>query len=157
MTWLLLYLTTIGHAPQGRQLISTLARAFGDVDADTDRELAGVSPWIPQVTSLVVSATLLGAVVVFLRSATRGTVWSVDREIQLRRLLQLHGHLRLSQLLRDPPRQVGRCSLRTGMAGDHLPGGTAECALASGDPVGVTRGRGRPRSRPGKAEAAYYG
>ena len=69
----------------------------------------------PQVTSLVVSATLLGAVVVFLRSATRGTVWSVDREIQLRRLLQLHGHLRLPGLLRHPPRQVG----------DLLPGGRA--------------------------------
>lgn len=92
VTWLLLSANdkgTIGS--EWSQLLSAFARSFGDVDVETVRELAGVPGWIPQVTAVMVSATLISAVVLFSQSASIPTRWSSSREIAIRTLLNRFG------------------------------------------------------------------
>lgn len=154
ITWILLNLADTGRFSEIRQLLATLARSFGDVDADTARELAGVPGWIPQVTSLLVTLTLLGAVTVFLRSASRPTVWTADRELALRRLLHAHGSQdSLGYFATRRDKSSVFTSDRSAAIAYRVAGGVS---LASGNPIGERAGW--PSAiEAWKSEARFYG
>lgn len=154
-TWLLLNLTDRGRgASEWRQMLLVVSRSLGDVDADTAGELAGIHGWIPQLTSVMISLTLVTAVVLFLRSAASPTRWSGGREVALRNLLASH----------DDADSLGYFATRRDKSSIFAPDGRAAVAyrvangvsLASGDPIG------HPTAWPAaiaawKAEARFYG
>lgn len=87
-TWLLLTATHNAAAGEGwSRLSAALAGSLGDTDLESRRELLGVPGWIPQVTSVLVSATIVTAVVLFLRGARPVNSWTGERELAIRQLL----------------------------------------------------------------------
>ena len=157
LTWLLLNLMDRGRGgSERRQLLTVLARSLGDVDVDvnTVRELVGMPGWIPQVTSVIVSLTLVTALMVFLRSAATPTRWSGSREVALRGLLAEYGDAD----------SLGYFATRRDKSSIFSRGGRAAVtyrvtygvSIASGDPVG------QPASwaaaiNAWKTEARFYG
>ncbi|HWI00563.1 MAG TPA: bifunctional lysylphosphatidylglycerol synthetase/lysine--tRNA ligase LysX, partial [Propionibacteriaceae bacterium] len=151
-TWVLLSIVHRDQGPQWRQLAGALARSFGDLD---DRGgTIGIPPWIPELTSVMVSVTLVSAVVLFLRSAPYPTSWSGSREIAVRKLLAEYGDadsLGYFATRRDKssifsPDQKAAVTYRV----------ISGVSLASGDPMGD------PAAWPSairewKSEARYYG
>lgn len=155
VTWVLLSVTDKGTTgSEWTQLLTAFARSLGDVDVDTVRELAGVPSWIPQLTAVMVSATLITAVVLFLRSASTPTRWSPSREIAIRTLLSRFGS----------GDSLGYFATRRDKSSIFSADGQAAISyrvnngvsLASGDPVGD------PAAWPAairewKSEARFYG
>jgi lysyl-tRNA synthetase class 2 len=84
-------LTTAGPPlPRFRTFLAVLLRALGQIAPDRNA-LRDLPPWVPEVTSLLTSLTLLAAVTVFMASARSATRWSGDREVDLRRLIRRFG------------------------------------------------------------------
>jgi lysyl-tRNA synthetase, class II len=153
-TWLLLSAIGSGQGPRGRQLMGALARTFGDLDAHTRGDLVGVPPWIPELTSIMVSVTLVSAVVLFLRAAPNPTRWSGSREIALRTLLAEYGDVD----------SLGYFATRRDKSSIFSPDLKAAVtyrvangvSLASGDPVGDPTAWAAAIGQ-WKSEARYYG
>ena len=132
-TWLAL--RTAGH-PEARTLWRQLEEALEGSLGSHDRPWThpGTPGWIPQLASVLVSLTLVLAVVAFLRSARLPEAWSGERELALRALLREHGH-------RD---SLGYFATRRDKASVFSPDGRAAVTyrvisgvvLASGDPIG---------------------
>jgi len=155
-TWLLLNVTDRGGgSPEWQQMAIVVSRSLGDVDdADTAGRVVGVPGWIPQLTSIMLSLTLVTAVVLFLRSAATTTRWSSQREVALRGLLGSHG----------AADSLGYFATRRDKSSIFAPDGRAAVAyrvahgvsLAAADPIG------EPAAWPAaiaawKAEARFYG
>ncbi len=137
-TWLLLVVLTPTEEGVRWQLVgAALGRSVGDVDLIDDRGLGQVAAWVPQVTSLLVSVTLLSAVWVFLRSARNEDGWSAGRELTIRRLLATY----------DGADSLGYFATRRDKSSVLSAHGDAVLtyrvihgvSLASGDPVGDPR------------------
>jgi lysyl-tRNA synthetase class 2 len=137
-TWLLLVLVTPTEEMVRWQLVgAALGRSLGDVDLIDGRSLAQVPAWLPEVTSLLVSLTLLSAVWVFLRSARNEDAWSAARELTIRRLLATY----------DGADSLGYFATRRDKSSVVSRHGDAVLtyrvihgvSLASGDPVGDPR------------------
>jgi lysyl-tRNA synthetase, class II len=137
-TWLLLMLVTPTEETVRWQLVgAALGRSLGDVDLIDGRSLAQVPPWLPEVTSLLVSLTLLSAVWVFLRSARNEDAWTAARELTIRRLLATY----------DGADSLGYFATRRDKSSVLSRHGDAVLtyrvihgvSLASGDPVGDPR------------------
>jgi len=157
VTWLLLNATDRGSgvgSEEWRQLISVLGRSLGDADPDTRRELLGVPGWIPQLASVLISLTLITAVVLFLRSAASSTRWSGPRELALRGLLADNG----------AGDSLGYFATRRDKSSVFAPDGRAAVtyrvangvSLASGDPIGPASAWPAAIAA-WKAEARVYG
>ncbi len=137
-TWVLLVLVIPTEEMVRWQLVgAAIGRSLGDVDLIDSRSLAQVPPWVPEVTSLMVSVTLLSAVWVFLRSARNEDAWSAERELTIRRLLATY----------DGADSLGYFATRRDKSSVLAPHGDAVLtyrvihgvSLASGDPVGDPR------------------
>ena len=135
-TWLLLTVTDNAAAGEGwARLSAAVAGSLGDSDLESRRELLGVPGWIPQVTSVLVSATIVTAVVLFLRAARPVNSWSGERELAIRQLLA-------EQAVGD---SLGYFATRRDKMSVFSPDGRAAVtyqvragvSLASGDPVGA--------------------
>lgn len=84
-------LTTKGPPlPRFRTFLAVFLRALG-LGAPDRSALRALPPWVPSVTSLLASLTLLAAAAVFVASARSATRWSSDREVSLRRLIRRFG------------------------------------------------------------------
>jgi lysyl-tRNA synthetase class 2 len=137
-TWLLLLAVTPTEELVRWQLVgAALGRSVGDVDLIDGRSLAQVPAWLPEITSLLVSGTLLITVWVFLRSARNEDDWSGPRELTIRRLLATY----------DGADSLGYFATRRDKSSVVSPHGDAlltyrviyGVSLASGDPVGDPR------------------
>lgn len=74
-----------------RQLFAVLKRSVGLTSPATRAALVGVPLWIPQVTSLLIGATLIAAVLAFLRPGREPDGWTGEKEVRLRELLAESG------------------------------------------------------------------
>lgn len=88
-TWVLFTFTRQGGTHWRQVLAATLA-ALGDRDNGRGL-LAGTPTWIPEVTAVIVSGSIILAVALFLRSARSTGEWSGERELRLRALLARFG------------------------------------------------------------------
>jgi lysyl-tRNA synthetase class 2 len=153
-TWLALGLVQDGREPGWRLIGIALDRSFGDLDAVSGRHLVALPSWIPELISIMISVTLISAVVLFLRSAPSATGWSASREIALRGLLARYGDADSLEYF----------TTRRDKSSIFSPDGQAAIAyrvingvsLASGDPVGSPTAW-RAAISEWKAEARYYG
>ncbi len=137
VTWVLLELNVPGSVPVRWHLIgAALGRSLGDADLIDRATLSAVPEWIPQITSVVVSITLLLSVWLFLRSARLVNAWSPERELTIRRLLA-----------DGDPDSLGYFATRRDKASILSASGDAALtyrvlcgvSLASGDPIGARR------------------
>jgi lysyl-tRNA synthetase class 2 len=137
-TWLLLVLVTPSREAVRWQFVgAALGRSLGDPDLIARRSLVDVPTWLPQVTSVLVSLTLLTAVWEFLRSARNQDAWSAERELTIRRLLATY----------DGADSLGYFATRRDKSSVLSRHGDAVLtyrvlngvSLASGDPVGDPR------------------
>ncbi len=88
VTWLLLMLSVRGPAPvQWQVMEAALGRSLGDADLLTVTSLLTVPGWIPQVTSALVSMSLLVAAWLFVRSGRLANSWTPEHELTIRRIL----------------------------------------------------------------------
>ncbi len=138
--WLLLDFTPAANIPRVQRFLGLVSISVGNKDTADAAQLYGLSTWQPAVVSLVMSVTLVVAVIVFLRSSRSPSEWSGDRELDVRRLLHAYGE-------RD---SLGYFATRRDKSSvfsqDNLAVVTYRVingvSLASGDPVG------RPESWP---------
>jgi lysyl-tRNA synthetase class 2 len=87
-TWLLLDLEVPATGQQHVQLVAAaLGRSLGDTDLISTAGLGHVPAWIPEITSILLSATLLLTAWLFTRSARSTTAWSPERELAIRRIV----------------------------------------------------------------------
>lgn len=137
VTWVLLSLQVPGPGLARWQHVgAALARSLGDADLVHGFNLERVPAWIPECTSILLSLTLLGAVVVFLRSARHRNAWTSERELTLRRLL-----------LAGAPDSLGYFATRRDKSSILSARGDAALtyrvlngvSLASGDPIGESQ------------------
>lgn len=138
LSWVLTWVLVARFGPQeGSRLRATraaVAAALGDHDRDTAGVLTELPRWIPQLTAVLVSVTIIAAVVVFVRSADDHQAWSAERELALRELLARYGD-------RD---SLGYFATRRDKSSVFSPNRRAAVTyrvisgvcLASGDPVG---------------------
>ncbi|MFT4295123.1 MAG: bifunctional lysylphosphatidylglycerol synthetase/lysine--tRNA ligase LysX [Micropruina sp.] len=72
-------------------VLALFARLFGDTGPLNRAVLAAMPRWVPEVTSLALTVTMLATVVTFLRTASNPTGWSGERELAIRRLVRDYG------------------------------------------------------------------
>ena len=115
---------------------------------------AVVPPLVSQIAAILVSATILLAVVLFTRSSRDAASWTPDSELEVRGLLHAHGDqdsLGYFATRRDKS-LVFSSDRRAAVAYDVLSG----VALAAGDPVGDRHSWDDAISR-WKSQARWYG
>lgn len=126
-------------------VVAVFTRLFGDT-GPLNRSILGAMPhWVPEITSWVLTATMLATVITFLRTASSPTRWSGERELAIRRLVRDHG----------AADSLAYFATRRDKSSVFSPDGRAVIthqviagvSLASGDPVGD------PRSWPAAIEA----
>ncbi len=153
-TWFLLYLHVPGNVPVRWQLVgAALGRSLGDPDLIDRTSLIDVPGWIPQVTSALVSLTLVLAAWLFIRSGRHVNAWTPERELAIRSLLTA-----------DEPDSLAYFATRRDKASVLSPGGQAALtyrvlngvSLASGDPIGKRQHWPEAIAR-WKAEARRFG
>lgn len=131
-----------------------LLRGTGMVTPSIMSHLPHVHHWHIQAVATVYGLTAIVAIWVFLRSARPGHSWTGERELQLRKLLQEHGHQdSLSYFATRREKSTvfssdGRAAVTYRVIGS--------VSLASGDPVGE-RASWEGAILKWKAEAREYG
>jgi lysyl-tRNA synthetase class 2 len=87
-TWLLLSLAVPADEQVRARLVgAAVGRSLGDPDLITAGAVGPVAAWVPEVTSVLLSATLLVTAWLFTRSARSTTAWTPDHEVAIRRLV----------------------------------------------------------------------
>lgn len=115
-------------------LLAILARSIGDPGLVPRETLVGIPGWIPSLISILLTATMLAAVAVFMRSAKPVHAWTPERELALRDLIHRFGHVDSLSYL----------ATRRDRSAEFSPDGQAAVTyrvalgvcLAAGDPVG---------------------
>ncbi|MGV8909250.1 MAG: bifunctional lysylphosphatidylglycerol synthetase/lysine--tRNA ligase LysX [Propionicimonas sp.] len=80
-----------GSALGWDRVLAVLLRGLGETGRDYREDMASVPPWVPTVTSALITVTMLAVVTVFLRYAKDLTSWSGRRELEIRRLVHRYG------------------------------------------------------------------
>lgn len=117
-----------------RRVAALFTRVLGDTGPANRAALHHLPVWLPEVTSLLLTVTMLAAVFTFLRTASDPTVWSGERELAIRRLVRDHGQ----------SDSLAYFATRRDKSSIFSPDGRAVItyrviagvSLASGDPVG---------------------
>lgn len=126
-------------------VVAIFARLLGDAGPFNRAILEALPPWATEVTSLVLTVTLLATVITFLRTASNPTQWSGERELAIRRLIRDYG----------AADSLSYFATRRDKSSIFSPDGravityqlVAGVSVASGDPVGD------PRSWPAAIDA----
>ncbi|GAB3071520.1 bifunctional lysylphosphatidylglycerol synthetase/lysine--tRNA ligase LysX [Intrasporangium mesophilum] len=121
-------------APQG-QVTGVVATVLAGIGGVSRRSLAGIPPFVVDVTAVLATATILASVGLFLASSRARSRWSPDREVALRSLLAEYG----------AEDSLGYFATRRDKASVFAPDGRAAVtyrvvngvSLASADPVGA--------------------
>lgn len=132
-TAVLVHLVPGSHGAAWQQTIVALLHAVG-LPAPRPWHTVRVAQFVPQVASLVFGLALLGAVMVFLRSARSTDEWNPDSEVALRELLDAHGEQdSLGYVATRRDKLVHFGARRRAAISYAIFGGVC---LASGDPIG---------------------
>ncbi|SPF67332.1 Lysine-tRNA ligase [Propionibacterium ruminifibrarum] len=116
-----------------RQTLAVLARSV-DITLPPAWQGTQVGGVVPFITSLILGASVIGAVVVFIRTARPAGSWEPGNELHLRRLLLDHGEDdSLGYVSTRRERLLYFDESRRAAIGYQVFGGVA---LASGDPIG---------------------
>ena len=139
---------------RGRLVVGVLARSVGAIGRRHAEQLAPVPVWVPEICSALLAATLLAAVVLFLRAGRRARRWSGQRELATRALVERYGEddsLAYFATRRD--KEVVFSPDRRAMVAYGVRHGVS---LAAGDPVG-DRASWPAAIQAWRTEARHYG
>lgn len=113
---------------------ATIFGALGFHGPKAHLEFVGMPAWIPLLTSLLMSAGIVAAVVVFLRSAHNEQQWTPDRELLIRRLLVTYGDRDSLGYFATRRDKASICAANSRAVVTYRV--ISGVSLASGDPIG---------------------